>query len=157
MRIKYNIILIVIIGFIFYSCSNSTVFNKEKELDNVVWNKDSTLLCLANIEDTISLYNIFINTKIEKQYKYSNMYIFINTKLPNNQVIHDTLEYFVVDSRGKFLGSGFGNKYSNKIIYRKHIKFPYKGIYEFEIIQAMRDDDLKHILSVGMRIEKVKR
>ena len=108
----------------------------------------------VDINDTVGIYNLFINTRISGNYKYSNMYLFIDTKLPDNKIIRDTLECILFDYNGKHLGKGFGSVWSNKIPYRIHTRFPYKGNYEFTIEQAMRTDKLEHVVSAGLRIEK---
>ncbi len=83
------------------------------------------------------------------------MYLFITTELPNQQVIKDTLECVLADPSGKWLGKGFGNIWSNKIVYRKNVRFPYTGHYKIILEQAMRDDELKYILDAGVRLETV--
>ena len=66
------------------------------------------------------------------------------------------IQWSVLDPTGKFLGKGFGSVWSNKIRYRTNIRFPFSGNYKFTIEQAMRDEQLEHILSAGIRIEKAK-
>jgi gliding motility-associated lipoprotein GldH len=156
MKNRYYLILLVVFGVV-VGCDNLRVIDENVDFVNETWHKDSVLTFSVNIDDTITPYNIYINNRITQQYKYSNMYLFIDTKLPNNQLIHDTLECILVNDKGKFLGSGFGSVWSNKIRYRMNVRFPYRGDYIFTIEQAMRDDELKHVLSTGIRVEKQKK
>ena len=82
------------------------------------------------------------------------MYLFIDADMPDNNSIRDTVECILRNPAGKILGKGFGNIWSNKIPYRKHIRFQNSGTYTFTIQQAMRVDELKHVLNAGIRIEK---
>ncbi len=49
---------------------------------------------------------------------------------------------------------GLGDKYDNRILFRRNIRFPRTGIYVFEYEQAMRDEPLIGIDDIGLRIEK---
>jgi len=149
-------ILTVLILVAFSSCDKSRIFDSNKDFKNETWDKDSVLVFNININDTIGIYNLFINTRISGNYKYSNMYLFIDTELPDKKIIRDTLECILFDYNGKHLGKGFGSVWSNKIPYRIHTRFPYKGNYKFTIEQAMRTDNLENVVSAGLRIEKAK-
>ena len=155
MRIRYGFVLIIL-SLLFISCDNSRILDENIDFVNETWHKDSALVFNVEITDTLAVYNIFLNNRITRQYEYSNLYLFIDTELPNDNAIRDTLECVLLDPSGEFLGKGFGSVWSNKIRYRSHIRFPYKGNYKFTIEQAMRDEQLKHILSAGIRIEKAK-
>jgi gliding motility-associated lipoprotein GldH len=68
----------------------------------------------------------------------------------------DTIEFFLADPTGKWLGSGLGSVNSMLLPYRTNIKFPQRGIYTFEFKQGMRQEELKGIMDVGLRIDKRK-
>lgn len=155
MKIKYSL-GILILSLLFVACDSSRIFDENIDFVNETWHKDSALVFNVNIIDTLAIYNIYMNNRITRKYEYSNLYLFINTELPNNQIIRDTLECILLDPSGKFLGKGFGSVWSNKIKYRSYIRFPFSGVYKFTIEQAMRDEQLEHILSAGIRIEKAK-
>lgn len=155
MRIKYSFVL-VIMSIIFMACDESRILDENKDFINETWHKDSALVYSVDVEDTLVVYNIFINNRITRQYEYSNLYLFIDTEFPNNKIIRDTMECILLDPNGKFLGKGFGSVWSNKIRYRTNIRFPFSGKYKFTIEQAMRDEQLEHVLSAGIRIEKAK-
>jgi len=155
MKIKYSFGL-VIMSIVLMACDNSRILDENIDFVNETWYKDSALVFNIEVEDTLAIYNIFINNRITRQYEYSNLYLFIDTEFPNSITIRDTMECVLLDPSGKFLGKGFGSVWSNKIRYRTNIRFPYSGNYKFTIEQAMRDEQLEHILSAGIRIEKAK-
>ncbi len=138
------------------ACDSNRVFEENIDFTSEKWHRDSVLVFNVEISDTLAVYNIYINNRITQQYEYSNLYLFINADMPHNQSLRDTLECILRNPAGKILGKGFGNVWSNKIPYRKHIRFPSSGVYTFTIEQAMRSDELKNILDAGIRIEKVK-
>jgi len=153
---KGNSIFLALIFLLITACDTNRVFEENRDFTAESWNRDSILVFNIDISDTLAVYNIYLNSRITGQYEFSNMYLFIDTELPNNQNLRDTVECILKEPSGKMLGKGFGNVWSNKIPYRKHIRFPYSGNYKFTIEQAMRVDELKHVLDAGIRIEKAK-
>jgi gliding motility-associated lipoprotein GldH len=79
---------------------------------------------------------------------------------PNGNVVSDTLEYEMATPEGEWLGTGMTTKES-KLWYKENVRFPYEGMYEVHIQQAMRKindpqgiQNLQGISEVGFRIEK---
>ena len=153
-RIGTNLIYIFLL-FIITSCDPYQVFEKNVELVDYTWHKDSIVNIEVDIQDTISPHNIYINVRNTSRYEMQNLFLFINTSSPNGIVLCDTFECYLADERGKWTGSGWGDIYDSQFIYKKNIRFPVSGIYRFEYIQAMRTDKLKYISDIGLRIEKV--
>jgi len=137
------------------ACDPNQVFERNFELPNNVWGKDSSITIDVDIKDTISPHNIYINVRNTSRYEMQNLFLFVNTTSPNGIVLRDTFECYLADARGKWTGSGWGDIYDNQFIYKQNVRFPVSGTYKFEYIQAMRTDKLKFISDIGLRIEKV--
>jgi len=136
------------------SCDKNRVFETNIEMPSYEWNKDSVLLFHVDIVDTISSHNIYLNVRNTSQYAYQNLFVFLQTTSPTGLSLRDTLECYLADDRGKWLGSGWGDIYDNRFIYKRNIRFPVSGNYTFKVIQGMRSNQLKYITDVGIRIEK---
>jgi len=143
--------------FTLVACDPNRFYEKNVDFANESWSKDSIAAFEVEITDTLTVYNIYLNNRINGQYEYSNLYLFITTLLPNEKLMRDTLECILADPTGRWLGKGFGSVWSNKIPYRRNIRFPLTGKYTFYIEQAMREEELRHILNAGIRIEKSKK
>jgi len=152
--LRYNIFLIITSLFLVTSCDRNGVFEKNIDTENSIWNMTDIAKFGVTINDTISYHNIFINIRNTTDYPNSNLYLFIKTVAPTGASQLDTLEYFIADEYGKWLGKGFGQLRDNRFPYKQNIRFSSKGNYQFEVQQAMRTDQLKGIASVGLRIEK---
>jgi len=153
---RINGIICAIITLSITACDSNRVFEENHDFKSETWYRDSTLEFNIQITDTLAIYNVYLNNRISSTYDFSNLYLFIDTDLPNNRHLRDTVECLLREPSGKPLGKGFGNVWSNKIPYRKHVRFPFSGNYKFTIEQAMRVDTLESILSAGIRIEKAK-
>jgi gliding motility-associated lipoprotein GldH len=131
------------------------VFEENTAIKNNKWNIKQVVKYSVNIQDTVSKHNLYINIRNGGAYEYSNLYLFIRTRLPNKKIITDTLECILADNQGRWLGRGTGQVLDNRIPFKKNVQFKDTGNYIFEIEQAMRLEELPEIYDVGLRIEKV--
>ena len=137
------------------SCSNVAIYHENINIPKESWNLDSIAVFRVNITDTSSTHSIYLNIRNSTDYPNSNLYLFIQTTSPTGASLRDTVEYWLADKRGRWLGKGFGAIRDNKLPYKTYIRFPDKGEYVFKIQQGMRAQNLKGIASVGLRIERV--
>ncbi len=55
-----------------------------------------------------------------------------------------------------WLGNGIDDIYEQRVLIQPQTKFEKAGDYHFTLEQVMREDPLLHVLSAGLRIEKIK-
>lgn len=151
-----NVIFFLIIILSFAACDTNKVFDSNFTLPEKGWNDKSAVVFKdVLITDTISLHNFYINVRNSDDYRYSNLYLFLITKFPNGKRSRDTIEIKLAELNGKWLGKGFGHLKDNQVLVRKALRFPMSGKYEFTIEQAMREEVLKGIRNIGIRIERI--
>lgn len=138
----------------FFSCDSDRIYEKNEEIEDHEWNADEAKVFQVLLEDTSGRYNVYVNVRNAGYYRYSNLFLFINTYLPTGEMQRDTLECPLASPEGKWLGDGLGDIWDNRILFKSGVRFPLKGEYKFEIIQAMREDPLHGIMDTGIRIEK---
>jgi gliding motility-associated lipoprotein GldH len=137
------------------ACNIDQVFNQYKTIPKGEWNRDSLLFFQFSVTDTSINHNLFINVRNDIEYKYSNLWLFIDIKQPGDTVaVKDTFEVTLADPTGKWLGTGFGGIKTNEMLYRPNVYFPVSGIYEIQIQHGMRGKILENITDVGVRVEK---
>ncbi len=154
---KYSFLLFVIFTALIISCDKQVVFEKNKRIPGAIWNKNHILEFPVEITDTITPKNILINLRNLNTYPLTNLFLFITVTSPDGLYNRDTIQYFLAEPSGKWVGKGFGNLWSNRFRYKTNVRFPVTGIYQFKIEQAMRFDDLEGISDVGIRIENVEK
>lgn len=151
-----NKFLILILGAtLLVSCSGNSVYNDYKELPVSGWSKDSCAKFTVPIKDTQNNYRVLLNVRNRGDYQTQNLWLFVSYQLPNKAIMKDTLECYLADNKGKWLGSGFGSMYDMPVIYLKSIKFPQAGNYTFCIKHGMRDSSLVGINDIGLEIQKL--
>ena len=143
------------------SCDGQTVKSDYSPTQNGRWNKDSVAKFSFQELDTLQKYNMFINLRNDGTYPYSNLFLIVELKFPNGDVVRDTLEYEMAKPDGQWLGAGYGGLKENKLWYKENVVFPSSGVYTLEISHAMRKNgqvdgivELEGITDVGYLIEK---
>jgi gliding motility-associated lipoprotein GldH len=105
-------------------------------------------------QDTVYLYNIFVNVRHKDSYPYSNIWLVVNTQFPEGQPIPQRVELPLADMSGKWLGSGLDDIYEHQIPIQQKAILNKPGTYRFTFEQNMRQNPLPDIMNVGLRIEK---
>ena len=152
LRLLY-IILILSAGL--SSCQDrKTVADDNQSINNRTWSYINKIRVPVHIKDNKVPYNVFINLRHTGDYKYSNIFLLIHTRTPAGKASTERKEFKLAYPDGQWLGKGSGNLYSYQLAFRADYLFPDTGKYLFEIEQNMRDNPLKEISDVGLRVEK---
>ena len=145
---------LTLLAFFLVSCDSKRFYEENKSIENGVWLNTNSRVFTVNIADTLARYDLYLNVRNDGVYPYSNLYLFIHTTLPGGKTATDTVECQLADPDGKWRGSGLGSLKFNRFLFQRAMVFPRKGLYRFELEQAMRLKELKGIRDVGIRIEK---
>jgi len=139
------------------------VYDQYKAIEDHQWHSKNNINFIVSNSDTISVNNVFINIRNNKNYEYSSLFLITKMEFPSGHKVIDTLEYEMTDSYGNWLGSGFTDIKENKLFYKEGVIFSEKGDYKFKVYQATRGVNdiegkipLQGITDVGLRIEKIK-
>jgi gliding motility-associated lipoprotein GldH len=153
-HILLKISLILTAAITLLSCGDQRFFEEYVSIPGAEWKASERARFEVAIEDTAAHYDFFINIRNTGAYPYSNLFMFINTYFPDGRASRDTVEIFLADAEGRWLGQGSGGIWDNRVLFRRNVLFPMSGTYRFEIEQAMRLETLPEIMDVGLRIEK---
>lgn len=146
----------IVIALLAMACGGNAVYDANIDIPEKGWSSDSLATFSVDISDTLSAHIIYINIRNTTNYPNSNLFLFVQTNSPSGAMLRDTVEYFLADTRGNWIGKGFGALRDNQIPYKQFVRFPEEGIYTFSLQQGMRTHSLTGIVSVGIRIEKAK-
>lgn len=136
------------------ACDKSRVFEENTPITDHTWDTAQVIRYEVNIQDTVSPHNFYVNVRNADAYRYSNLFLFINTIFPDGRRSNDTLECILADEKGRWLGEGIGDLYSHQILFKRNVRFPTTGTYKFEFRHGMREVRLPMITDIGMRLEK---
>jgi gliding motility-associated lipoprotein GldH len=153
--LKY-LLFFAVIAITAVSCDSNRVYDKFKDIPDGIWNKTEPVKFDVQIDDTVSYHKVFVNIRNSGDYGFCNLYLFMSTVYPNGKISKDTIDCLLADDKGKWLGSGLGDLKDCQYLLKKGVRFHQLGVYTFELEQAMRNEKLEGIESVGVRIEKMK-
>tara|TARA_Y100000589_G_scaffold332329_1_gene391829 strand:+ start:10567 stop:11040 length:474 start_codon:yes stop_codon:yes gene_type:complete len=146
----------ICIFFTLLSCKEEgVVYNKFFKIENSLWKHQDTLEFDFEIKDTTKTYELYFQFRNDKIYNWQNIFLFSYLKHNSqNNFLMDTLEFYLTDNSGRWLGKKSGNIIESNFFISK-VKFPIKGFYKMNIQQAMRDTALEGCLDVGLKIKEI--
>lgn len=156
-KLKSTIFFSGLILLMLVSCDPGRIYDQSHAVPGNGWDRDSVFHYTVGIDDSLELYDFFISIRNHADYPYSNIYFFFTTEFPNGHTTTDTIECILADIDGRWLGNGTGAIKDNLIMLQHGLRFPITGEYHFFIEQAMRDQPLKGIEDIGLRVEKSRR
>jgi gliding motility-associated lipoprotein GldH len=90
-------------------------------------------------------------------YKYNNIWLKVGLKTPADSFNYQKVNLVLASDSKGWDGTGMDDIYEvRKSISAAPFSFKTVGNYTFSIAQIMRENPLKNILNVGLRVEKVK-
>ena len=152
---KNRFFLAILISLTLLSCNSNDVFLSYKTIPLKGWGKDSLLTFDVAIKDTNAIYNLYVNVRNRGEYPYQNLWFFLSKKTPDNVLSKDSIECYLADKRGKWLGTGIGSVLEMPVLFQQKVKFNKAGIYQYKIAHGMRDSVLIGLNDIGFRVEKV--
>ena len=135
------------------SCG-SEGFEQRKVIPEAKWAMENRVPFDVTVNDTVGIYSFGISLRHLENYRYSNLYVFLHTTMPNENITHDTIQLLLATPEGQWVGKGSGSMRDLRITLNPYMRFPLLGTYHFEIEQAMREPVLKGISDIGLFIEK---
>lgn len=152
MNRRLFLVSLVIAGiFIIFGCRR-TAYESRFIPENETWNFSSKAVFEVNTGDNSGVFNVDMVLIHKDDYSYRNLWLFSEIKSPSGSIRRDTLELYLADDYGNWFGIPNGNHIVNQFWYRKNIRFPEEGVYEFSFEQAMRDADLNGISEIGLKV-----
>ncbi|MDD6641054.1 MAG: gliding motility lipoprotein GldH [Bacteroidales bacterium] len=119
------------------------------------WSKDSVLTFPLTIDDPHGLYQTQIVVRNTDTYRNQNLWLFVDTETPAGTHRCDTVQFFLADEFGRWVGSGVGTIFENVWIYQPRVRYSEAGTYTLRVQHGMRYDTLDGIGEVGVRVLRI--
>jgi len=152
---KSNWVISVSLLLVLVSCNSLGVYEKNIYFKKQEWPASEKPAFSFQISDTASSYNIYLVLRHTDAYSYNNIWLKFYRKGPDTSYTQQVDLRLANNSQG-WLGTGMDDVWEQRIpITEGPTQFRKSGLYEFTLEQVMRQDPLRHILNVGLRVEKV--
>lgn len=155
MKKSFFILLFLVAGF--NSCETINLFEKNVSIPDQAWAAEFKPEISFDIADTSSFYNIYFVIRHTDAYGYNNIWVKATSLAPGDSASHTERFDFLLATQNQWTGSAMDDIYEHRILlYKQPVKFRKSGPYKVILEQAMRENPLKHVMNVGLRVEKVK-
>ena len=133
------------------ACGPKVSYSHFTACPNAHWNADSIVTFSFPVPDTLHEYDILLQVRHTDDYSYQNMWLFVQEGYIDEAPIVDTLEFYLADERGRWLGNG-RTRITMPVLYREAMSFPHSGDYRIAIQQGMRTSSLRGVTEVGVEV-----
>lgn len=154
MKLKHKFIggISLFIALFACSCSNKETYSEFYSFKEAAWTQEECASFEVEISDTLALYSVFLDIRNNNDYPFRNIWLFVDTPTQEGTQT-DTIQVELADIYGKWHGNGL-SKFTYSTVYKKDYKFPSSGTYSYSIRHGMRENPLRGISDIGLRIEK---
>jgi len=156
-KLLKKLLFISLISVAIVSCGKIDLFEKQAQIPAQQWFYNFVPEFAFTIEDTASLYNVYIVLRHTDLYNYNNIWLRVGSKGPSDSMHFQNINLVLASDSKGWEGRGTDDIFEvRKSISPGPVSFKTPGKYTFSIAQIMRENPLRYILNVGIRLEKVK-
>jgi gliding motility-associated lipoprotein GldH len=155
MVMKTRIVSVYIaIVYLLTGCSSPSVFEKSYAFEQNKWMQNVKPTFNVDIQDTSKAYNFIFTLRTTTEYKYSNLWIYLNTSTPDGQKVREPYEIKITNPDGTWIGKKIGTIVENTIYFRNK-KMPRRGKYLFTLEQGITESLIDEVMDISLIVEKV--
>lgn len=151
---KYTLFVSIIALTALVSCNSNAIFEDNTTIPDRSWTYSFKPSYNVKVDDKNAKYDVYINLRHTNEYDYSNIYLLLNEKGKGLKDTSHRKEISLAALDGKWYGKSAGSLYEVEYLAKKDLIFPDTGLYTFSIEQNMRDNPLKDINDVGIKVIK---
>jgi gliding motility-associated lipoprotein GldH len=151
-----GLLILFLTSNILFSCTTADLYEKTVSLPNHEWKSNNKPEFNFIITDTAAAYQVFFVIRHSEKYNYNNIWVNYYYQ-PSNDTLHKEAREFQLATNEKgWLATGMDDIYEHRIKLAPEAGKLKAGSYKFILENIMREDPLKEVLNVGIRVEKVK-
>lgn len=136
------------------SCGPKRIYAEAEDLPVAGWHQDSLVVFQTDLKQVEKPLDVVIFIRHTTDYPYQNFWLFVQEQMANGELRSDTIECYLADNRGRWLGNGIGAIKEMPILFHTNVLMPDTGLYKIAIRQGMRSELLKGITNVGIELRK---
>lgn len=146
---------ISLILYLLYSCQTVDLYEKNIPVPDHRWASSFKPEFSFIIKDSTVLYQPYFVIRHTEKYNYNNIWINFYYQLPGDTLRKEMREMQLATNEKGWLAAGLDDIYEHRLpLTDKPFKLK-AGVYKFQLENIMREDPLKEVLSVGIRLEKI--
>lgn len=151
---RYGMVFILFIAVV--SCDESRLFEDNREFVDRAWKATEEPRFEFKVADTSRSYNLYYNVRNSLSYPYARIFVTYHLyDSTGRELFKKLVSNDLFDQKtGRPLGdSGLGDLFDHQFMVIKNYRFDFSGKYSIKLDQFMRQDTLKGVIAVGIRVE----
>ncbi len=153
---KFTFVFVLLALGMLNACRQIDVFEKNVPIPNYEWNSGFGADGTFTIQDTVASYNLSIVLRHTDAYTYNNIWLNIGLQAPQDSMYFQKVDLSLGSDAAGWEGTGMNDIWEvRKLLNGRPRRFKKMGEYRFRINHVMRDEPLRNVMSVGLRVEKV--
>lgn len=143
-----------IVLLLFSSCGPSYEYESYHDIENGQWAYEDTLSFQFNIEDTLSIYNLYLELEHSPTFSNQNLYTQIHTTFPERQRLTEMISLELSDNMtGSWQGKCNKERCTLQIPIQEGAYFNQIGKHIITIEQYMRKSPVEGVYRIGFMLE----
>ena len=130
------------------ACRSDIVYSHFVSIPSEEWSEDMLPQFDYTITDTATDYRIVVYVRHTERYPYQNMWLFLR----DNKQHRDTIEFYLADDRGQWLGNKHHGFIEMPVLLEDSYHYQDTGRYYIAVQHGMRDSVLHGVTDVGVEI-----
>lgn len=135
------------------SCTQDVLYSHFENIPNEGWHADSTLSFNITLSDSATACDVIIDIRHNRQYPYQNIWLMTDIYADSALLLTDTLEYYLANQRGEWLGNGFGRLKDMPGLWLNNTSLSTHNL-QIKVRHGMRTERLTGVEAIGITIEK---
>jgi gliding motility-associated lipoprotein GldH len=148
----YGILISSAVAWVLFSCEKIPVYEKSYAFDQHEWPQQTKPIFRFQISDTSKEYDFLLTVRTTTDYKYNNLWVYLNTKTPDGKSAREPFEIKIANPDGSWTGKKTGSIVENTLYFKRR-KMPLKGTYIFQLEQGVTQSRIDQILDIGLLIQ----
>lgn len=156
MRLIISYLVLLALTIILISCETNRIYETNHDFEDRTWKINEAQEFEFRIDDPEKKYNLYYNVRNSLDYPYSRIFVtyHLQDSLGNElQSKLDTQDLFDQKTGVPFGSSSLGDIYDHRFLLLKDYEFKLPGKYKLKLEQYTRQDTLKGVLAIGVRVE----
>lgn len=146
-------IVILLSSVVLCACTTLDICEQTKNFPSFTWDTKDSIVCNFKITDTTAYYNFYFIIRHQEKYPYNNIWLSVTITDPDTT--YQSQPEIVLAKNAKWLGTTVDDITDQRILFEPKPRKLHKGNYQFVVKHVMRENPLPHVLSAGVRVQKV--
>lgn len=149
---KYIFIALVLV---LAACTEKgKIADQMMEVPNAKWTYDQFAEFPVTINNSAVTYNCYLKLRVQKSYRYRNIYMLYHIRNPSGKVTRQTINFYLTDDLGRPTGRSAGNSIDYVLPIFTNKKMDGAGQFVIALEQNMRDSVVNGVESIGIKMNE---